>query len=72
MKTFEEWEKEQKEKKAEISADELVSAAATVCATDEFIKRLISIDPTLMMTFPIFISAISKVIFDKGENNENN
>ena len=70
MKSFEEWKKEQKEKKAEISADDLMSAAATVCATDERIKMLISNDFTLMLTFPLFISAISEVIFDKGENDE--
>ncbi len=70
MKAFEEWKKEQQEKKREISADELMSAAAHVVCSDELVKGLVKVDPTLIFTIPVIVGRISQVLFDETEETE--
>lgn len=56
--------------KEAITRDDILKAAATVCAKDETTKELIKAEPMMFIAFGIFAGKIAKELFGEEKENE--
>ena len=67
IKEFEETRKEYKETKKEISKYEIIDTSTDVMTKSKVFKKLMLIDPTLIMTLTMFTTELVARLFDEAK-----
>lgn len=66
-KEFEETKKEFEETKKEISQYDIIDVSTDIMAESKVFKKLILIDPTLIMTLTMFTTELVNALFDEAK-----